>query len=107
LQANRKERVAVAASLQSFGQVAVLLIIILAVAVVGIACAGRVSSALCNMRDEHGAAGSCGATSRPHKPSFYSRFTFLHRPAYSITNAAGDGAKEGVMIREAHCGIGI
>ena len=46
-----------AVSVQQFCEVAVLLIIILAFAVVGIASARRVSSALRHMNDEHGAAG--------------------------------------------------
>jgi len=47
----------IAESVQQFSEVAVLLIIILAFAVVGIAGARRVNSALRNMNDEHGAAG--------------------------------------------------
>jgi hypothetical protein len=46
-----------AASVQQFCEVAVLLIIILAFAVVGIASARRLSSALRDMNDRHGAAG--------------------------------------------------
>jgi hypothetical protein len=46
-----------AGSAQQFCEVAVLLIIILAFVVVGIASARRVSSALRDMNDEHGAAG--------------------------------------------------
>ena len=46
-----------AGSVQQFCEVAVLLVIILAFAVVGIASARRVSSALRDMNDEHGAAG--------------------------------------------------
>jgi len=47
----------IAISVQQFSEVAVLLIIIFAFAVVGIAGARRVNSALRNMNDEHGAAG--------------------------------------------------
>jgi len=47
----------VAISVQQFSEVAVLLIIIFAFAVVGIAGARRVNSALRNMNDEQGAAG--------------------------------------------------
>ena len=58
VQADQKNTVANdAASVQQFCEVAVLLIIILAFAVVGIASARRVSSALRDMNDEHGAAG--------------------------------------------------
>ena len=49
-------------SLQSFCEVAVLLLIIVAFAVVGAACARRVSSALLDMND---AAAACG-DARPH-----------------------------------------
>ena len=47
----------VAISVQQFSEVTVLMIIIFAFAVVGIAGARRVNSALRNMNDEHGAAG--------------------------------------------------
>jgi hypothetical protein len=47
----------VAISVQQFSEVVVLLIIIFAFVVVGIASARRVSSALRDMNDEHGAAG--------------------------------------------------
>jgi hypothetical protein len=47
----------VAESVQQFSEVAVLLIIIFAFAVVGIASARRVSSALRHMNNQHGAAG--------------------------------------------------
>ena len=47
----------IAESVQQFSEVSVLLIIIFAFAVVGIACARRVSSALHSMSDEHAAAG--------------------------------------------------
>ena len=46
-----------AASVQQFSMVVVLLIVIFALAVVGIASARRVSSALRHMNDQHGAAG--------------------------------------------------
>jgi len=47
----------IAISVQQFSEVSVLLIIIFAFAVVGIAGARRVNSALRNMNDEHGAVG--------------------------------------------------
>ena len=47
----------IAESVQQFSEVIVLVIIIFAFAVVGIAGARRVNSALRNMNDEHGAAG--------------------------------------------------
>jgi len=47
----------IAKSVQQFSEAIVLMIIILAFAVVGIAGARRVNSALRNMNDEHGAAG--------------------------------------------------
>ena len=57
-EANQKISVASdAESVQNFCEVAVLLIIILAFGVVGIASARRLSSALRHMNDEHGAAG--------------------------------------------------
>ena len=58
VQANQKNTVSdVVGSVQQFCEVVVLLIIILAFAVVGIASARRLSSALRNMNDEHLAAG--------------------------------------------------
>ena len=58
VQADQKNTVALdAASVQQFCEVAVLLLIIVAFAVVGAACARRISSALLDMTDAAAAAG--------------------------------------------------
>jgi hypothetical protein len=79
----------IAASMQSFCEVIVLLIIIVAFAVVGIACARRVSAALRNMNDEHAAARN---TSRQLRlqiggTAAFVFVTFLLRAVFSIMNA--------------------
>jgi hypothetical protein len=85
-QANQKNTVALdAGSVQSFCEVAVLLIIILAFAVVGIASARRVSSALRGMNDEWAAGRQLrrqivGTTS-------FVFVTFLLRAVFSTMNA--------------------
>jgi hypothetical protein len=75
-----------AASVQMFCEVAVLLIIILAFAIVGIASARRVSSALRDMNDEHGAAGRQLRRQIVGTATFVF-VTFLLRAAFSIMNA--------------------
>jgi hypothetical protein len=75
-----------AASVQMFCEVAVLLIIILAFSVVGIASARRVSSALRHMNDEHGAAGRQLRRQIVGTATFVF-VTFLLRAAFSIMNA--------------------
>jgi len=73
-------------SVQSFCEVAVLLIIILAFAVVGIACARRVSSALRDMNDAHGAAGRQLQRQIVGTAAFVF-VTFLLRAVFSTINA--------------------
>jgi hypothetical protein len=73
-------------SVQSFCEVAVLLIIILAFAVVGIACARRVSSALRNTNDAHGAAGRQLQRQIVGTTAFVF-VTFLLRAVFSTMNA--------------------
>jgi len=79
-----------AASAQSFCEVAVLLIIIVAFAVVGIAGARRLSSALANMSDEHRAAGRQLRRQIVGTASFVF-VTFLLRAAFAIMNALANG----------------
>jgi hypothetical protein len=50
----------IAESVQQFGEIAVLLVIIFAFSVVGIACARLVNFAMRNMNDEHGAVTAAG-----------------------------------------------
>ena len=73
-------------SVQQFCEVAVLLIIILAFAVVGIASARRVSSALRDMNDKHGAAGRQLRRKIVGTVAFVF-VTFLLRAVFSIMNA--------------------
>jgi len=80
-------------SVQQFCEVAVLLIIILAFAVVGISSARRVSSALRDMNDEHGAAG------RQLRRQIVGTaavvfLTFLLRAVFSIMNAVSDALQD-------------
>ena len=77
-------------SAQSFCEVAVLLIIIVAFAVVGIAGARRLSSALANMSDEHGAAGRQLRRQIVGTAAFVF-VTFLLRAVFSIMNALANG----------------
>jgi hypothetical protein len=75
-----------AASVQSFCEVAVLLIIILAFGVVGIASARRVSSALLDMNHEQGAAGRQLRRQIVGTAAFVF-VTFLLRAVFSTMNA--------------------
>jgi len=87
--ANQKSSVAnEAASVQQFCEVAVLLIIILAFAVVGIACARRVSSALRNMNDAR-RDGAGGRQLRRHivGTAAFVFVTFLLRAVFATMNA--------------------
>jgi hypothetical protein len=87
--ANQKSSVADdAASVQQFCEVAVLLIIILAFAVVGIACARRVSSALRNMNDaQRDGAGGRRLRRRIVGTAAFVFVTFLLRAVFSTMNA--------------------
>ena len=75
-----------AQSVQNFCEVTVLLIIILAFAVVGIASARRVSSALRDMNDKHGAAGRQLRWKIVGTAAFVF-VTFLLRAVFSTMNA--------------------
>jgi len=89
VQANQKDTVANdAASAQQFCEVAVLLIIILAFSVVGIASARRVSSALRNMNDEQrDGAGGRRLRRRIVGTAAVVFVTFLLRAVFSTMNA--------------------
>jgi len=86
LAAQKNSVAAEVGSVQQFCEVAVLLIIILAFAVVGVACARRVSSALRNMNDAHGAAGRQLQRQIVGTTAFVF-VTFLLRAVFSTMNA--------------------
>jgi hypothetical protein len=81
-----------AASVQQFCEVAVLLLIILAFAVVGIASARRVSSALRlrDMNDEHVEAAGRQLRRQIVGTTAFVFLTFLLRAVFSIMNAVSD-----------------
>ena len=91
-------------SVQQFCEVAVLLIIILAFAVVGIASARRVSSALRDMNDEHGAAGRQLRRQIVGTASFVF-VTFLLRAVFSIMNALSNALQNDGAACPTECGI--
>jgi hypothetical protein len=103
VQAGQKGTVALdAASVQQFCEVAVLLIIILAFAVVGIASARRVSSALRHMNDRHGAAGR--QLRRQIVGTAAVVFvTFLLRAVFSIMHALANALQNDVDTCRNHC----
>jgi hypothetical protein len=76
-----------ASSVQNCCEVAVLLIIIIAFAVVGIASARRVSSALRNMNDQHVEATGRQLRRQIVGTAAFVFVTFLLRAVFSITNA--------------------
>jgi len=78
-------------SAQSFCEVAVLLIIIVAFAVVGIAGARRVSSALANVNDQHVEATGRQLRRQIVGTAAFVFVTFLLRAAFSIMNALANG----------------
>ena len=82
----------VAASVQQFCEVVVLLIIILAFAIVGIAGFRRVSSALRDLNDSHKAANAAGRQLRQHivGTAAFVFVTFLLRTIFSIMNAVSN-----------------
>ncbi len=90
--------------MQSFCEVALLLIIILAFAVVGIASACRVSSALRDMNDEHGAAGRQLRRQIVGTASFVF-VTFLLRAVFSIMNALSNALQNAGADCPTKCGI--
>jgi hypothetical protein len=93
-QGRRKNEMASnAASVQQFSEVVVLLIIIVAFAVVGIASARRVSSALRNLNDAHGAVDTAGRQLRLQivGTTAFIFVTFLLRSVFSIMYALANG----------------
>ena len=92
------------ASVQSFCEVVVLLIIILAFAVVGIACARRVSSALRDMNDAHGAAGRQLRRQIVGTAAFVF-VTFLLRAVFSTMNALSNALQNYGADCPTACGI--
>ena len=91
-----------AASVQQFCEVAVLLIIILAFAIVGIASARRVSSALRDMNDEYGAAGRQLRRQIVGTAAFVF-VTFLLRAVSSTVNALSDALQIDVKTCNNFC----
>ena len=92
------------ASVQSFCEVAVLLIIILAFAAVGVACARRVSSALRNMNDAHGVAGRQLQRQIVGTTAFVF-VTFLLRAVFSTMNALANALQNDGAGCANYCGI--
>ena len=88
--------------MQSFCEVALLLIIILAFAVVGIASARRVSSALRDMNDEHGAAGR-QLRRRIVGTAAVVFVTFLLRAVFSTMNALSNALQIDVFTCNIAC----
>jgi hypothetical protein len=94
-QANLKSSaVSKAASVQQFCEVVVLLIIILAFAIVGIASARRVSSALRHMNDEHVEAAGRQLRRQIVGTASFVFLTFLLRAVFSIMNAVSDALQD-------------
>ena len=105
VQENQKSTVASdAGSVQQFCEVAVLLIIILAFSVVGIASARRVSSALRDMNDEHGAAGRQLRRQIVGTAAFVF-VTFLLRAVFSTMNALANALQNDGANCPTNCGI--
>jgi len=88
VQADQKNTVANdAGSVQQFFEVAVLLLIIVAFAVVGAACARRVSSLLRNLNDEHVEAAGRQLRRQIVGTAAFVFVTFLLRAVFSTMNA--------------------
>jgi hypothetical protein len=105
-QAYQKNTVAnEAASVQSFCEVAVLLIIILAFSVVGIASARRVSSALRDMNDEHVEAVGRQLRRKIVGTASFVFVTFLLRAVFSIMNALASALQNDGAGCPTFCGI--
>jgi hypothetical protein len=83
-----------AVSVQQFCEVVVLLIIILAFAIVGIASARRVSSALRDMNDEHVEAAGRQLRRQIVGTAAFVFVTFLLRAVFSIMNAVSDALQD-------------
>jgi len=92
------------ASVQSFCEVALLLIIILAFAAVGVECARRVSSALRNMNDTHEAAGRQLQRQIVGTAAFVF-VTFLLRAMFSTMNALANTLQNDAAGCTNNCGI--
>jgi len=91
-----------AGSVQQFCEVAVLLIIILAFAAVGVACARRVSSSLRSMNDAHEAAGRQLQRQIVGTTAFVF-VTFLLRTVFSIMNALANGLQNDAALCANNC----
>jgi hypothetical protein len=86
-------------SLQSFCEVAVLLLIIVAFAVVGAASARRVSSALLDMNDAASAAAGRQLRRQIVGTAAFVFVTFLLRAVFSTMFALANELQNGVMLR--------
>jgi hypothetical protein len=107
-QASQKNTVASdAGSVQQFCEVAVLLIIILAFAVVGVACARRVSSALRfrDLNDEHVEAVGRQLRRKIVGTAAFVFVTFLLRAVFSIMNALSRALQNFGADCPTSCGI--
>jgi hypothetical protein len=105
-QANLKSSaVSKAASVQQFCEVVVLLIIILAFAIVGIASARRVSSALRHMNDEHVEAAGRQLRRQIVGTASFVFVTFLLRAVFSIMNALANALQNDNANCPTFCGI--
>jgi hypothetical protein len=107
-QGDQKETVADdAGSVQQFCEVAVLLIIILAFAVVGIACARRVSSALRlrDLNDEHVEAVGRKLRRKIVGTAAFVFVTFLLRAVFSTMNALSNALQNDDADCPTTCGI--
>jgi hypothetical protein len=104
VQASQKASVANdAASVQQFCEVAVMFIIILAFAVVGIASARRVSSALRDMNDEHVKAVGRQLRRKIVGTVAFVFVTFLLRAVFSTMNAFANALQNDVPTCNDYC----
>jgi len=92
-------------SVQSFCEVAVLLIIIIAFAAVGIACARLVSSALRKLNDEHEAATAAGKQLRRQivGTATFVFVTFLLRAVFSMLYALANALQNDAAVCANFC----
>jgi hypothetical protein len=104
VQAKQKNTVADdAASVQQFCEVAVLLLIIVAFAVVGAACARRVSSALRDLNDEHVEAVGRKLRRQIVGTAAFVFVTFLLRAVFSFMNALSRALQTEVFTCSNRC----
>jgi hypothetical protein len=104
VQADQKNTVANdAGSVQQFFEVAVLLLIIVAFAVVGAACARRVSSLLRNLNDEHVEAAGRQLRRRIVGTAAFVFVTFLLRAVFSIMSALSRALQIEVFTCSDYC----